>query len=150
MIQTRRKQLTPHSGFYCKQQNGIHCGVGMVMSINAKFEGDKTMAQFKNLAISQNGTNELAEIQKVDAAAAAAPSTVTVHAAAGTGGVAPAAPAATGTHTGAAGALASVVPGQGTDGAGQVCTCQCLCGMNAFPASAAIANFGGFAGMIGA
>lgn len=117
----------------------------MVFSINAKFEGDKTMAQFKNLAINQNGTDQLAAIQQVNPAAAAAPSTVTVQAAAGTGG---AGAAATGTGTAAAGALASVVPGQGTDGNGQACTCQCLCGMNSFPANAAIANFGGFPGQI--
>jgi len=129
----------------------------MVFSINAKFEGDKTMAQFKNLAISQNGTDELAAIQKVDAAAAAAPSTVTVQAAAGTGGAhaiatgtgaAATATGAVGTATGAAGALASVVPGQGTDGNGQVCSCHCLCGVNDFPANAAISNFGGFPGQI--
>jgi hypothetical protein len=117
----------------------------MVFSINAKFSGDKTMAQFKNLAVTQNGTKEVAAIQKVDAAAAAAPSTVTVLAAAGTGA---AGAAATGTATGAAGALASVVAGSGTDGNGQVCTCQCLCGMNAFPANAAVSNFGGFPGQI--
>jgi len=32
--------------FYCKQQNGIHCGKGMVFSINAAETGDKTMADF--------------------------------------------------------------------------------------------------------
>jgi hypothetical protein len=112
----------------------------MVFSINAKFAGDKTMAQFKNLAINQNGSDTLAAIQSVNPAAAAAPSTVTVQAAAGTGGAA--------TGTGAAGALASVVAGSGTDGNGQVCTCQCLCGMNSFPPNAAISNFGGFPGQI--
>jgi hypothetical protein len=114
----------------------------MVFSINAKFAGDKTMAQFKNLAINQNGSDTLAAIQSVNPAAAAAPSTVTVQAAAGTGG------AAAATGTGAAGALASVVAGSGTDGNGQVCTCQCLCGMNSFPPNAAISNFGGFPGQI--
>jgi hypothetical protein len=132
-------------GFYCKQQNGIHCGVGMVFSINAKFDGDKTMAQFKNLAIQKNGTGELAAIQKVDPAAAAAPSTVTVNAAGG-GSVAA---TGTGTATGTAAlATASVVAGQGTDGNGQTCTCQCLCGMNSFPPEAAVNAFGGFPGMI--
>ncbi|KAJ4986457.1 serine-threonine rich protein [Stagonosporopsis vannaccii] len=123
---------------YCKQAQGEHCGKGMVFSINAKLDGDKTMAQFKQLAIKSNGTTlQDSAIQSVDPAAAAAPSTVTVQA----GGS-----AATGS-----GALASatVVPGQGTDGAGQTCTCSCLCGMNSFPASAAVNNFGGFAGMIG-
>ncbi|KAJ8118668.1 hypothetical protein OPT61_g400 [Boeremia exigua] len=123
---------------YCKQAQGEHCGKGMVFSINAKFEGDKTMAQFKQLAIKTNGTTlQDSAIQKVDPAAAAAPSTVTVQA----GGAAA-------TASGAL-ATATVVAGQGTDGAGQTCTCSCLCGMNSFPASAAINNFGGFAGMIG-
>lgn len=115
----------------------------MVFSINAKFEGDKTMAQFKQLAIQKNGTTlGEAAIQQVNPAAAAAPSTVTVQAGGGagaaatSGAVAPGAPAA------------SVVAGSGTDGAGQACTCQCLCGVNAFPPQAAVNSFGGFAGMI--
>ena len=124
---------------YCKQANGEHCGKGMVFSINAKFDGDKTMAQFKQLAINTNGTTlQNAAIQSVDPAAAAAPSTVTVQAV-GT--------AATSSGSGAL-ASATVIAGQGTDGAGQTCTCSCLCGMNSFPASAAINNFGGFPGMI--
>jgi len=123
---------------YCKQAQGEHCGKGMVFSINAKLDGDKTMAQFKQLAIKSNGTTlQDSAIQSVDPAAAAAPSTVTVQA----GGA-----AATGSG---ALATATVVAGQGTDGAGQTCTCSCLCGMNSFPASAAVNNFGGFAGMIG-
>jgi hypothetical protein len=126
---------------YCKQSNGEHCGKGMVFSINAKFDGDKTMAQFKQLAIKSNGTTlENAAIQSVNLAAAAAPSTVTVLA----GGSA----VATASGSGAL-ASATVVAGQGTDGKGQTCSCSCLCGMNSFPASAAINNFGGFAGMIG-
>jgi plastocyanin len=128
--------------FYCKQQNGIHCGKGMVFSINAATTGDKTMADFKNLAIGKNGTSlAKSPIQNVDpAAAAAVASPVTVLA----GGA-----AATGTGTGAAaGAVATVIAGQGTDGQGQSCTCSCLCGMNSFPAQAAINNFGGFPGML--
>lgn len=115
------------------------------MSINAKFTGDKTMAQFKNIAVKTNGTNlKDAAIQQVGAEAQAVASPVTVVAAAGTGGVAPP-PGASGT-----GAPAQVVAGQGTDSAsGQTCSCQCLCGMNSFPAQAAVNNFGGFAGMIG-
>jgi hypothetical protein len=113
----------------------------MVFSINAKVDGDKTMAQFKQLAIKTNGTTLVdSAIQSVDPAAAAAPSTVTVQAVGGA--------AATASGSGAL-ASATVVAGSGTDGAGQVCTCSCLCGMNSFPASAAINNFGGFAGMIG-
>lgn len=127
---------------YCKQAQGEHCGKGMVFSINAKLDGDKTMAQFKQLAIKTNGTTlKDSAIQSVNPAAAAAPSAVTVVAGgAGSG--------ATGTGSGAL-ATATVVAGSGTDGAGQTCTCSCLCGMNSFPASAAINNFGGFAGMIG-
>lgn len=128
-------------GFYCKQAQGEHCGKGMVFSVNAKLDGDKTMAQFKQLAIKSNGTTlKDSAIQSVDPAAAAAPTTVTVAA----GGSA----VATGTASGAL-ASATVIAGQGTDGAGQSCTCSCLCGMNSFPASAAVNNFGGFAGMIG-
>lgn len=112
----------------------------MVFSINAKTTGDKTMAQFKQLAIQKNGTAQAsltaAGIQSVAAGAQAAPSTVTVQA----GGA-----GATGT---AASGAASVVAGQGTDGNGQACTCSCLCGMNSFPANAAQNNFGGFAGML--
>lgn len=126
---------------YCKQANGEHCGKGMVFSINAKLSGDKTMAQFKQLAIKTNGTTlKDSAIQSVDPAAAAAPTTVTVQA--GDSAV------ATASGSGAL-ASATVVAGSGTDGQGQSCTCSCLCGMNSFPASAAVNNFGGFAGMIG-
>ena len=129
------------TGFYCKQKNGTHCGKGMVFSINAKTDGDKTMAAFKQLAINKNGTEQAplttAGIQNVQPGAQAAPSTVTIQAG---GGVA--------TGSGAL-ASATVVAGQGTTGDGQACTCQCLCGMNSFPANAAVNNFGGFPGMIG-
>ncbi|KAF2471578.1 uncharacterized protein BDR25DRAFT_285084 [Lindgomyces ingoldianus] len=127
--------------FYCRQQNGIHCGKGMVFSINAATSGDKTMAAFKQLAINQNGTAQLttAAIAQVGATAAAGgASTVTVVAGGGQA-------AATGS---AAAATASVAAGQGLTGDGQACSCQCLCGVNSFPAAAAQNNFGGFAGMI--
>jgi hypothetical protein len=111
----------------------------MVFSINAAETGDKTMADFKGLAIKTNGTSLVAgDLQSVDPNAAAAPTTVTVEA----GGA-----AATGTG-GSALASATVVAGEGTDGAGQTCSCQCLCGMASFPETAAINNFGGFPGMI--
>ncbi len=98
------------------------------------------MAQFKQLAIKSNGTTlQDSAIQSVDPNAAAAPSTVTVQA----GGA-----VATATASGAL-ASATVVPGQGTDAQGGACACSCLCGVNSFPASAAVDNFGGFAGMIG-
>lgn len=132
-------QLTEIIGMYCKQDQGEHCGKGMVFSVNAKFDGDKTMAQFKQLAIKTNGTTlKDSAIQSVNAAAAAAPSPVTVLA----GGAVAAASGSSALAT------ATVIAGQGTDGAGQTCTCSCLCGMNSFPASAAVNNFGGFAGMI--
>ncbi|CAO2658830.1 Nn.00g065530.m01.CDS01 [Neocucurbitaria sp. VM-36] len=123
--------------FYCKQQNGIHCGKGMVFSINAATTGDKTMAAFKQLAVNTNGTTlQPGALQNVDPNAAAAPTTVTVQA----GGQA----------SGTAGALATatVVAGAGQDGQGQACTCSCLCGMNAFPANAAVNSFGGFPGIM--
>jgi hypothetical protein len=117
----------------------------MVFSVNAATEGDKTMADFKQLAISKNGTDlQPGGLQSVDPGAAAAPTTVTVEAGAGGGAMA--------TGTGAAtGAMASstVVAGEGMDGQGQACSCQCLCGVNSWPESAAVNNFGGFAGMIG-
>jgi hypothetical protein len=122
----------------------------MVFAINAKPDGDKTMAQFKQLAINKNGTEQAplstAAIQQVDPSAQAAPSTVTVQANGGGGQhVAPTATHATGS---VALATASVVPGMGSNGAGEACSCHCLCGVNSFPANAAINNFGGFAGAI--
>lgn len=117
----------------------------MVFAINAKPDGDKTMAQFKQLAINKNGTEQAplstAAIQSVDPNAQAAPSTVTVQA---SGGV----PTATHATGSVALATASVVPGMGINGAGEACTCHCLCGINSFPENAAINNFGGFAGAI--
>lgn len=128
-------------GFYCKQKTGTHCGLGMVFSINPSTTGDKTMADFKQLAIAKNGTNlQPGALQNVDPNAAAAPTTVTIAAGAG-------AAAATNTASGAL-ASATVVAGSGQDGQGQACSCSCLCGMNSFPANAAVNNFGGFAGMI--
>lgn len=122
-------------GFYCKQKNGIHCGKGMVFSINAATTGDKTFSAYKQLAINQNGTAALSTANIAAAGATQMASTVTINAGGGS------------TATAAA-AAASVVAGQGTTGNGDACTCQCLCGTNSFPAMAAQNNFGGFAGMI--
>jgi hypothetical protein len=115
----------------------------MVFSINALTTGDKRMSDFKQLAIGTNGTAlKPGPLQNVAAGAAAAPTTVTVQAGAGGGG-------AVATGTGAAAlATATVVAGQGQDATGNVCSCSCLCGVNSFPASAAIANFGGFPGLM--
>lgn len=111
----------------------------MVFSINAATTGDKTMANFKALAINKNGTDlKPGALQSVDPNAAAAPTTVTV-----VGGGNGALATASGTAGGAL-ATATVVAGAGQDGQGQACTCSCLCGMNDFPANAAINSFGGF------
>ena len=144
----------------------------MVFSINAKFEGERTMAQFKQLAIQKNGTEQAplapAGIQIVDPGAEAAPSTVTVEA--GPGAVATHPPpmashpppvdevvthsqaveggVPTHTQVGGVAPSATVVVGEGKTAQGDACACQCLCGMNAFPPQAAINNFGGFAGAI--
>lgn len=116
----------------------------MVFSVNAATTGDKTMANFKALAISTNGTGLVpGALQAVNPAAAAAPTTVTIAA----GGAA--AGGATSVSGAAALATATVVAGAGQDGQGQACSCSCLCGMNSFPANAAVNNFGGFAGVMG-
>jgi len=136
-------------GFYCKQQNGIHCGKGMVFSINAATTGDKTMADFKALAISTNGTGLVpGNLQSVDPNAQAIATTVTVVAGGAGAGQAVATPPASGTVAAGGLATATVIAGAGQDGAGQACSCSCLCGMNSFPASAAINNFGGFPGLM--
>jgi hypothetical protein len=107
----------------------------MVFSVNAATTGDKTMSDFKALAVGKNGTALTpGGLQNVDPNAAAAPTTVTVQAGA--------------SATGAAGAVATVIAGQGQDGQGQACSCSCLCGMNSFPANAAVNNFGGFPGLM--
>lgn len=127
--------------FYCQQRTGFHCGKGMVFSINAKTGGGASHADFKQLAINLNGTEQVplstAGLQNVVPGAQAVPSTVTIQAG---GGVAA-------TSTGAAAlASATVAPGQGVGADGNTCACSCLCGVNDFPAAAAVNNFGGFAG----
>ncbi|KAF2742389.1 hypothetical protein M011DRAFT_412678 [Sporormia fimetaria CBS 119925] len=138
--------------FYCKQRTGVHCGKGMVFAINAKPEGDKTMAHFKQLAIKLNGTDgaplSQAPIQSVDPGAQAAPSTVTIDAGPGSVHATQTVNAPPAHATNSALASASVVPGQGVTGNGDACSCHCLCGVNDFPAQAAVNNFGGFAGAI--
>jgi hypothetical protein len=117
----------------------------MVFAINAQTTGEKTFAQFKQLAVNINGTAApltTAAIASVGAGAQAAPTTVTIAAGGGS--------AAGGTTTAAAAAgTASVVAGSGTDSTGAPCNCQCLCGVNDFPqAAGAQAAFGGFGGQI--
>lgn len=136
-------------GFYCKQQNGIHCGKGMVFAVNAATTGDKTMSAFKQLAVNTNGTGLVqGGLQSVDPNAQAIATTVTVVAGGGGAGQAVATPPASGTLAAGGLATATVIAGAGQDGAGQACSCSCLCGMNSFPANAAIANFGGFPGLM--
>jgi hypothetical protein len=113
----------------------------MVFSVNAATTGEKTMAQFKQLAVGTNGTSLApGPLQAPNPNAAAAPTTVTVLAGGSNA-------AASGTGA-AALATATVIAGAGQDGQGQACSCSCLCGMNSFPANAAVANFGGFPGLM--
>jgi hypothetical protein len=95
----------------------------MVFSINPTT--NKTQADFKQLAISQNGT-ALSTAVIVGGPAA---STVSV-----------AAPAAT-TATG------NMVSGSGTVVTGGACSCSCLCGVESFPnAAQGLGAFGGLSG----
>lgn len=97
----------------------------MVFSINPT--ANKTQADFKQLAIAQNGT---ALATAVIAGGAAKSTTVSV-----------AAPAAS---TAAAG---SMVAGTGTVVAGGACSCACLCGVASFPLAAqGLGAFGGLPG----
>jgi hypothetical protein len=124
-------ELTGCTGMFCAQTG--HCGKGMTFAINAATSGDKTFAAYKQLAINQNGAS-LTPAAIAATPAAQAASTVTLQATPGNGALNPA---------------ASVVSGQGQDANGQACSCSCLCGVNSFPANAAVGAFGGFAGMMG-
>lgn len=114
--------------FYCRQK--AHCGKGMVFSINPT--AAKTQANFKELAIAQNGTGILPPI--LGGSAAPAPPAAST--------VAPAAPAST----------VAPAPGGMATGVGQIengqCTCSCLCGVASFPNPALQGRgaYGGFAG----
>jgi hypothetical protein len=116
---------------YCAQTEGAHCGHGMVFSVNAETTGDSTFADFKQLAIQQNGT----------AAAAGADALKPAGGIVGGGGA-----KAQGTVTmQAGGALAT---GTGVAADGSACQCECLCQPNTLPQAAGIGGFGGFAGQI--
>ncbi|KAF2142417.1 uncharacterized protein K452DRAFT_270059 [Aplosporella prunicola CBS 121167] len=119
---------------YCKK--GPHCGLGMVFSINAAMEGDKTFEAFKDLAMKINGT---------DMMTVATPDMLTPAGAAATPQMASVA-AASVAETPAAAASASTVPGMGFAADGGACDCSCLCGANSFPEGAAMNNYGGVAG----
>lgn len=128
----------------------MHCGKGMVFSINAAEYGDKTFAAYKQLAIIQNGTElEPAEIQKGQPKDAGEGINVRL----GEGGVdkkygeekygqepypTDAAPQGS----------PSVAVGHGVNGKGDSCQCSCLCGSNPFPNGLGAHNYGGYGGML--
>ncbi|TEY55711.1 hypothetical protein BOTCAL_0230g00040 [Botryotinia calthae] len=115
--------------FYCRQAG--HCGLGMVFSINPT--ANKTQAQFKAMAVAQNGTGIQSAIQggtPADAAGSGTPPSAIASA-------------------GVAAATATVASGTGTIGADGACSCSCLCGQAAFP-NAAVQGVGMFGGVSGA
>ncbi|KFY12194.1 hypothetical protein V492_04025 [Pseudogymnoascus sp. VKM F-4246] len=107
--------------FYCKQ--GPHCGKGMAFSINPT--AAKSQADFKQLAIAQNGTGAAANI---------AGGSTAVGADATTAAAAAAAPVATAAN--AAGTGTGMAAGTGAAGAGGACACSCFCGVSSFPLAA--------------
>jgi len=133
------------TGFYCKQ--ATHCGKGMVFSINPTAE--KTHAQFKEKAMSQNGAPP----------AGAPPAAAPASGAPAPGGTLPPIlggppPAQGAAPTNGAQPPSQTQPGSGmATGIGQVnngqCTCSCLCGVASFP-NPALQGRGAFGGMSGA
>ncbi|CCD45089.1 hypothetical protein ACHAQE_000575 [Botrytis cinerea] len=115
--------------FYCRQAG--HCGSGMVFSINPT--ANKTQAQFKAMAVAQNGTGSQSAIQGGTPAGAAGSGT----------------PPSAVASAGVAAATATVASGTGTVGADGACSCSCLCGQAAFP-NAAVQGVGMFGGVSGA
>lgn len=152
------------AGFYCKQKG--HCGKGMTFSINPTAE--KSQANFRQLAIDQNGAADGSD----GGSASNAPPVL----AAGTGvavpsgtppaasgaiptpsgnstvysaplqpppqqnnGIAPSAPAAT--------QQPNVVQGTGETVSAQ-CQCSCSCGVSAFPPGAGVGMWGGMSGQL--
>jgi plastocyanin len=103
---------------YCRQEG--HCGTGMVFAVNPAKTGDKTMADFKQLAIKLNGT-----------ASSYTPSGVVggdgCYSASQT--YAMSAPTAT---------------GYGTAPDGSSCQCSCACESNNLPYGAGVGSFGGW------
>jgi len=99
---------------------------------------NETLVQFKQAAMKEGAPN-LKNAQIV--AAQPVPQVASTVAIRPQGvGAAQATPGAPGAPQG------SVVPGQGTTGAGQACGCQCLCGAGSFPANAGQGAFGGVLG----
>lgn len=106
----------------------------MVFSINAETTGTSTFADFKQLAIQQNGT-------KAEAGADALKNSGGI-----VGGGGAKAKGQKGTVTmDAGGALAT---GTGVAADGSQCQCECLCQPNTLPQQAGIGGFGGFAGQL--
>ncbi|KAF7932794.1 uncharacterized protein EAE98_004093 [Botrytis deweyae] len=115
--------------FYCRQAG--HCGSGMVFSINPT--ADKTQAQFKAMAVAQNGTGTQSAIQGGSSAGGASSGTSSSAVASAAGAV----------------STATVASGTGTVGSDGTCSCSCLCGQAAFP-NAAVQGVGMFGGVSGA
>ena len=120
------------SGMYCAQKTGNHCGKGMVFSINAKDETEKSFTAYKQLAVKMYGeVEDDAAMPYVDNddydADAVAPSKTC------------ATPAV---------AEPSVVEGEGTDASGNACSCSCLCGAMPMAEGMGIGHYGGMGGMI--
>lgn len=110
---------------YCRQTG--HCGTGMTFSINPT--STKTQAAFMAAAIKQNGTSSATSWGSGTSGSAGWGS--------GTSG-----------SSSAAAPGATVVAGTGVDGTGAACSCECLCGTNAFPPGSGIGAFGGIGGQI--
>ena len=117
-------------GMYCAQKTGNHCGKGMVFSINAKEETDKSSSAFKQLAMKMYG--------EVDGDAGMDDAKPYVD-----GDAAP-----TKTCASPATATPSVVDGQGTDASGNACSCSCLCGAMPMANGMGMGQYGGMGGMI--
>ena len=124
---------------YCAQKTGNHCGKGMVFSINAKDETDKSFSAYKQLAMTMYGEVEGdagmdGAMPYVDGDAATIAPTI--------------APIVAPTKTCGAAATPSVVDGQGTDASGNACSCSCLCGAMPMADGMGMGHYGGMGGMI--
>lgn len=116
---------------YCAQKTGNHCGKGMVFSINAKDETEKSFSAYKQLAIEKYGEVEDDAGMDYEDPKYTATADGTVVA----------------TKT-CATATPSVVDGEGTDASGNACSCSCLCGAMPMAEGMGIGHYGGMGGMI--
>lgn len=111
--------------FYCKQKTpAVHCGAGMVFGINPAKTGDKTMADFKQLAIKLNGT-----------AAETAPTGTEEG-------------CYTASQTYDMWASKPTATGSGVAPDGSSCQCSCACGAGELPDGAGLGAFGGYGGTL--